>query len=98
MSNGLEMQDHEVESCSYSIEKKSVRSRRSQKKDDDAKSHVSKSSFTKSLENIRNKQKGSVTGSSQLSRPRRPRVKWTEADYDKFVKIVRRHGKDWRKL
>ena len=53
-SNGLQMKDHDVESCSYSIEKNSVRSRRSRKKNDDAKSigHISKSSFTKSLENI----------------------------------------------
>ena len=39
-----------------------------------------------------------MTGSSQMSRPKRNRVKWSEADYDKFVKIVRRHGKDFKKL
>lgn len=98
-SAGLEMRDNDVESCSYSLEKNSIKSKRSRKKSIDAKSdsRQSKSSFTKSLENVKSKNKASASASS-TSRPRRNRVKWTEAEYDKFVKIVRRHGKDFKKL
>ena len=100
------MQDNEVESCSYSLGKHSQKSK-SVKKDGDAKSNKSKrsdsrskSSFTKSLENVKVKSKTSFASDSMgsTSKPRKNRVKWTENDYDKFVKIIRRHGKDWKKI
>ena len=53
----------------------------------------SRSSFTRSLDKVKVKH-----AEVSESRKKRDKVNWTENDYEKFVKIVRRHGRDWKKL
>ena len=100
-SSRLSMVDHDVESCSYSIDKQT----RNKAERSDAKSISkmskssckSKSSFTRSLENVKVK-KSRETSDSSTNKRKKTKVRWTESDYDKFVKIVRRHGRDFKKM